>query len=838
MRWASSYMNCSPATCRSRGHRSPRRLQPAIPRDLETICLKCLEKHPAKRYESAAALADDLARWSDGQPIHARPIGQAERAARWARRNPAVAMLSVAVLLVALAGAFGVGWEWNEALASAAKAESAAHDARASARNERWERYRVDVMSASSSLRLHDVNAARRSLDDAPPEHRDWVWSLLRNQLDRSQYVMGRSGPPAHAILFNRTATAAVVRHPDGTRTMWNLAKRREHGPYTDLDAARSLVLSDDGATLAFGDRNHAVVLREVATGRVRVVLKGHTDLVDDLVFSKDGRVLVSTSSDRSVRFWNLETGELIRSLQLPKELQHPISVSPDLRHVIATEKERLHRRVFNLRTGEELPQLAMHDLPILFTQFAPEGGRLATIEPFPSNTARIWELSTGRLLATLRGHKNTLTEVAFSPNGDRVVTASHDRTVRLWEITPGAERGDAEPLHVLEGHSGWVNSASFSPDGRRILSASHDGTLRFWNARTGKSLAVLHGHAAATRTCKFRPDGVSVFSASEDGEIRVWNIDEFEHEFALHGHETFVYGAAFHPDGERVFSASWDGTARLWNATSGRSLRSFDHGKDNYVASVACRPDGKMLATYARDDSVRLWDVETGALLHRWEIPTNHFNDSRVVFSSDGKLLASGSHDGRIRLLDVDTRAEHTMLEKHLTAVCDVAFSPDGRWLASAGSHGDRSVRIWDVATKQLVHVLPGHDSAVGAVAWNRDGTRLASGSHDDGLVLLWDTADWTRIGAMKQGAKVYSLAFTPNGKLLAAACSDNLIRFWNLDSKRIVAELSGHADYVHQIAFSPDGTRLVSASGDRTLRIWDTVPRAERERRVADPK
>src|SRR5262249_52031957 len=159
--------------------------------DLETICLKCLAKAPGRRYESAEALAEDLARWMDGRPILARPVSALERTVRWGARNPTIAALSVSVVLVALAGLSRVGWKWREAETQADAANAAAGEARERARAERWERYRADIVAASSALRLYNAGAGRRSLDLAPEEYRNWEWRYFDQQLDTSQYTLG-----------------------------------------------------------------------------------------------------------------------------------------------------------------------------------------------------------------------------------------------------------------------------------------------------------------------------------------------------------------------------------------------------------------------------------------------------------------------------------------------------------------------------------------------------------------------------------------------------------------------------------------------------------------------
>ena len=815
---------------------SPRRFQPAVPRDLETICLKCLEKNPLGRYASAEELADDLTRWLDGHPIHARATGLAGRAARWARRNPAVAALSALVLFVAVSGVAGIVWKWHDARDQARRAEESAEEANQNAEKERHERYRASVLAASSTLRLHDSTSARMALNAAPERYRDWVWHQLHVQLDRSAEVIPAGSPLAFAR-FTPDGRRVLLTdfHNDRVRVL-DLKTRAEFRPPEPLPRGPHTRFSPDGATVAHMPSDREVRLYAVDPWRQRAVVREPSP-VRVVSFSADGTRLLTVADGGAARVWRVENGEPLHATYLVDFTDGAHAVSPDHRIIAARRTGEHESALWDIQTGRELARLDGHTATPRLFAFSPAGDRLVSAEEYPSNLIRLWEVPSGRLLATLKGHENLINDIRFSPDGTLLATAGTDRAVRLWDLSRPPAAGALAPRWTGEGHTNWISGLTFSPDGRRLVSAAADRTLRYWDVATGRAVAVLQGHDGWALNAAYAAGGATIVSTSADGTLRLWDVADLDADYAFRGHGSFVYGLAFHPDGKRVASAAWDGTARVWDADTRAELLRLPHtgptDSSKVVASVAYHPDGRQLATLCRDHAVRLWDGASGRELHRWPTACSNWADSRLAFSPRGDLLAAGDRDGHVRLWDVNTRAAVAVLKGHTDQVRDVAFSPDGARLASGGEFGDPTVRVWDVATRTQLRALTGHTGTVYALAWDRTGTRLASGSHDD-TVRLWDAATLEPVGEpLKQGANVLAVAFSPDGRLLAVGCADNLIRVWHVETQKILAELSGHRSYVHALAFSPDGTRLVSGSGDHTLRVWDARPAKERRGR-----
>jgi eukaryotic-like serine/threonine-protein kinase len=860
---------------------APHRLNPAVDRDLDTICLKCLEKRPEKRYPSATALAEDLQRYLDRRPILARPVGDVEKLVRWCRRNSLEAACLAGIVGIFVAAFALVSWSYvraEDARKEEAKHRRAAEDKE---RAERWGRYRSNIAAASGALQLQNSGAARRALDDAPEEHRNWEWKYLHSQLDGASLVVPVPGGKVMSLVLSPSGQQVAVCAANQNEVyLYDVATGRLEAVLRGHSApATSVEYRPDGKQIATSSNDQTIRLWDPATGQQTALLEAEVappnlDRNPLVAYNSDGSRIAAYAPEEgggTSRLWDATTGKEIAVLGKWQEGTVPIAFSPDGKRVAVGSKEYVHlcdavtgrpiavlgphaKRVVHLayspdgkriasstfigssaihlwdgENGKEVAVLRDHTGDVNSVLFSPDGSRLVSGSKYPDNTARLWDAATGRPLKVLAGHKNEINSVAFSPDGKRVATASGDQTGRLWDGRTG------QFLAVLGGHTDRVRHVLFSPDGTRVVTASDDATLRLWEAQTGEWIGVLRGHGDGfDPNCPpvFTPDGSRLVSGSTDGTVRIWDMGLVERNGILKGHESYVYDVAFSPNGEQVASAAWDGTARLWDATTGHPAgRPLKH-ETKIITSVAYSRDGRRIVTAERERGVTLWDVasQKPARDSRFFAPV--FWDNRACLNPAGTLLASGSFEGPVRLWDVATGREVARLDGHHKESKDVTFHPEGSLLATAGEDG--TVRLWDIATRATVAVLRGHTDIVYRVAFSADGKLLASCS-DDKTIRLWDAQTHQPLGAISVGSIVYCVAFSPDGTRLAAGCRDNTVRLFDVACRQQVAELRGHTDYVHAVAWSPDGTRLVSGSGDHTVRIWDSLSAQERAKRAA---
>jgi WD40 repeat protein/tRNA A-37 threonylcarbamoyl transferase component Bud32 len=765
--------------------RSPSLLNPSVDRDIETICLKCLEKDPRRRYGSAEALAEDLERWLRREPIFARPVGQAERVWRWCRRKPALATLSAAVGL--LLCVLGIGAPIAAVLIERERqlAVAQAYAADMNVVQEAWDR--GNFHRAQALLRTYLPRPGQRDL-------RGFEW-----------------------------------------RYLWGLCQDESRLSFTNFPAGVGVTaaLSPDGRFLA-AISGRTLKLLDYTTGRElkALTLPLPNQEFSALAFSPKDTNILATTSERTLMLWNLASGEVTASMTLSNR-GVALAFSPDEKQIAIAGGYDLSLELWNLETRSQVWCKGARWITgyIGAIAFSPDGQSLVSGS---RNHLLLWDVGSGTASRFPPEHKGTVGVCEFSRDGRILVTGSTDCRIVFWETSERKARGSI--VHP----GGDITALRLSPDGRFLLTGGADASVRLWEVATRQQIRIYRGHQGGVNALFFSPDGLSVISSSWDGTVKVWDRDPKPTTSILWTNQTWSGTVTFSPDGKKLATADvGQGVLSVFDVLAGSLITNLTQASDqNAGASASFSPDGQWLALIGHDHRIRLWDASSFAL--RITL-TNSFDPNSLSFSADSRILAVDGIDGtdlagitnRLAFWDLASKRKLNMLQAAVPLAACVSFAHKHPLVAIG--YLDGALRIWNYQTEQLVSGFSDQHRRVWKATFSPDDSWVAAGG-EDRVVVLYDVRRQRSYRPPADSSSwVLGLAFSPDSRTLASAEGDGTIRLWNVISRRCALELRGHAGAVSKVGFSPDGDLLASCGGaDGTLRLWPAPSLAEIDRQI----
>ncbi len=772
---------------------SPRRLQPEVPRDLDVICLKCLQKEPERRYSSAGELAADLKRYLDNEPILARPVSTWEHVFKWAKRNPVVASLIACLCVVLVGGLVGMTALWLKADVERRSAISARNLADENAKKAK-EKEREAKTNAANALRekLKAIDAEKAAKTSAK------VAREAEQKEKAAKKVAQRNYETARHNLYVKQISSAQDELASGRR---NRAKQ----------ILRQLAKHKEGESDLRGFEWY--YLNRLCTSE-QLRLRGHIQKVTHVAFSADGRWVATASLDRSIKIWDVDTGKVLKTLDGHKRPIRALTFAPN-DEFLASAGSGGTIYIWNPKTGKHTRPIKAHDRSIRALAITPDGSRLASCSD--DRTIKIWDVKTRKLIRNLNGkgqwHKYPITCLAFGRKGALLAAGDEGRRIRVWDTATG------EVGLSLKGHKHWVSSLTFSRNGTKLASGSWDRTVRIWDMAQKQRPVVLRGHEHPVRGLAFNPEATKLASVDSTNTVKVWNLRDAVDPQTLPGQPGSVRTVSFSRDGQFLAAVRFGLPSDTINP-----IVALHNGP---ITCLGLMPHGKMAVSGGSgvnsegDTTGELifWDVASQESKNRITIPDEPVRV--VAVSPEGSLVACGTEGSNVHVIEPGSPAKRTLLKGHSSRVLSLNFHPSEKWLASASA--DSTVKIWDVKTQKIVRELKGHKGPVRSVRFSPDGRYVASAGVDR-VVRIWKTASGKLLHELKgHEAEVNALAFHPNDNILASGSDDNLIVLWNYVTGKRQRDLRGHDDSIRCLVFSAKGKRLASGSSDRLVKLWD---------------
>ncbi len=660
-----------------------------------------------------------------------------------------------------------------------------------------------DAQSESGPAPVESTKAHTDSYGDLLPEGAVARFGTVRLRLGGMVTAAALTADGEAIVAVGQDRTVRLFRTSDGREI------RQFRAGVKTPNFFDAVALAPDGKTLAAGSGGH-VVLWDAETGQQLGLFQGHIKFnkINALAFAPDGKLLASASDDTTIGLWDVARRQQLRQLKGHQGRVTTAVFSADGRQLISGGADRTIR-LWDVATGKEL----------------------RTLHPSASRRSG-WEPLTGKPIPATEGQAAPVLALARSPDGKLLASIGADEVVHLWDLTSFQE------LRTLAGHDKryprmpLLTSVAFSPDGKTI--ASGDGaTIYLWDAGTGKERGRLQGHRGPVHFVGFfGPQRLA--SAGWDHTVRLWDLATGKELLTREDSGGAIKELAFAPDWRFVATADENALVRLWDVGTARTVRRFQPvpKQPAWITALTYAPDGETVAGVV-NDAVYLWEARTGTV-RRFRPDAARDRVTCLAFAPDGKTLVTGGWDKLVRVWDLATAQELHCFSGHPGGVYHVAYSPDGKQIASLSGHDsgeESSIRLWDAATGKELYQLDGAKDCKGGLAFSPDGTILAGGAGMD-TVRLWEVATGRLIGTMnatpQQHPVEFPFAFSPDGRTVAVGSfADHVVYVFEVATGGLRRRFRGHRGTIRSLAFSPDGQRLISGSDDTTALVWDVTGR-----------
>jgi len=653
-------------------------------------------------------------------------------------------------------------------------------------------------------------------------------WKMMENQarfVAEKASVLVDEGNFYTARLLALEVLPVDLEHPNRPYTVEAEAALRKASMYDSLiigkhkDSVVDAIYSPNGYFIASGASDGVIKIWDVYKKTCVKQLIGHSDRICSLSYSSDGKLIVSASNDHTVRIWNSETGRCLKTLRGHEDNVYCASFSPNNQKIVSASRDKTIK-IWDVNSGKCQNTLLGHNSAANTAFFDSRGDRIISSS---SQMIIIWDAISGNSIKTINKNRGFFIDYAsFCPGDNAIAYIVRGATAGYYRINiQDIESGDI--LSTLKGHADFIQTLSFSHNGQYIVSASRDKTIKIWDAKSGQCLRTIP-HLCIPHYAHFSPDDSHVVVSLMDSTISIWNIEKKYIIQSIRVNNGRVYHAGYSPKGDYIASSSLDGEnlLNIWDCNKSVLIQSL-RGHSDMPLSSSFSKDGQYLVSSSRDNSVKMWEVNKSRCIKTLKGHTGWVYDA--VFNPDGKLIASASYDKTIRIWDVETGTCLKVLEDHDGFVYDVDFSQDGKYLCSASQ--DHTIKIWKVSTWRCIKTLEGHSAWVGDADFSSDGRFIVSASGDK-TIKIWDTENKSCVKTIVgHRLGVNSVDYSPNEECLVTSSVDETIRLWDVKSGKCIQTLIDGRGEFSTVHFSPNGRQIVAFGG--AINVWEYLPLQE---------
>jgi WD40 repeat protein len=624
--------------------------------------------------------------------------------------------------------------------------------------------------------------------------------------------ISGYVAKAAEELIEMNTSSNVLLLHEKSMRPDHNINPAEIATLAGHEEEVKCVCISADGETAVSGSSDQTIRIWNIERGECLKTIQGKLGWIKCLALTADGKIAASGSTDGTVRLWNTENGECLRILSGHSGAITALAISADGQMAVSGSYDNT-LRIWDLNAGKCLYILQAQTV----TGVSMTADKRTIISAGSDDTIRIWDAGKGNCIKVIPAVDNYLTSIAITPCGSYAVSGGQDKMLRYWDLSAGIL------LREFPGHEYHVTSVQISADGKIALSGSNDNSIKVWNTENGECIKTYKGHTNLVTCVSMTPDSKLVVSAG-DNRIRVWNRFGKVNSNEKGKHKYDVDKTIISADGRTVISGSWDRISR-WDMENGAFSGEYK-GHTDSIMDVHISSDSNSVISTSSDETLRIWDLQNGDCQKTVELhDVTVFNFE--VTPDAARVVAPSTHGfpqfvSSIVLLDVKKGKLLKKFRDHRDKVECLCITPDGRFAVSGSS--DQKIRVWDLEKRRCIKTLSGHTGAVQALCIAPD-SRTVISSSEDNTIRIWDLNTGVCLNIIKGFEIIKRITITPDARKIVFGDNDKSIKVLDLQTGYLVYDLQGHEDSVINIAITPDGKRIISYAGiyDPTLRVWD---------------